>query len=195
MTEAQFKEEVARRVSQELKKMESELRRAAPASPTAPAGVKNPAAGPTGGNGSSPSAPAAVPTEIPPPAAEAAPAVRAPAAVPTPEATAAPAPSIVPAPAREAYPTPEVDVAPKILRVVKPIYPPLALRAKMGGTVLLRVLVAENGTPADVQVIQGASGGLTESAVAAVRKWRFTPGQRNGAPVRAWTTIPIPFEP
>ena len=121
-----------------------------------------------------------------------------PAAAPTPETLAAPAPSPVSAPAREAYPaypTPEVDVAPKILRVVKPTYPPLALRARLGGTVLLRVLVAENGAPADVQVIQGASGGLTESAVAAVRKWRFIPGQRNGAPVKAWTTIPIPFEP
>jgi len=190
MTEAQFKEEVARRVSSELKKMESEMRRAAATAPSAPAGVKNPAASSVNGS----TAPAAVPTDAPA-AAEAAPPVRAPAAAPTPEAPAPAAPAPVSAPPREVYPTPEVDVAPKILRVVKPIYPPLALRAKMGGTVLLRVLVAENGAPADVQVIQGAPGGLTESAVAAVRKWRFTPGQRNGAPVRAWTTIPIPFEP
>jgi len=194
MTEAQFKEEVSRRVAQQLKKMESEMRRAAA---TAPGGVKNPAAAPVNVSSSS-GGPEAVPTDVPAPPAEAAPPVRAPAAVPTPESSvpAAPSPARpVPASERQVYPTPEVDVAPQILQVVKPIYPPLAMRARIGGTVLLRVLVGENGAPTDVQVVRGASGGLTESAVAAVRKWRFTPGQRNGVPVRAWTTIPIPFEP
>ncbi|HYK43322.1 MAG TPA: energy transducer TonB, partial [Thermoanaerobaculia bacterium] len=71
----------------------------------------------------------------------------------------------------------------------------MALRARIRGTVLLRVLVGENGAALDVQVISGAAGGLTESAVAAVRQWRFTPGLRDGVPVRAWTTVPIPFEP
>ena len=67
--------------------------------------------------------------------------------------------------------------------------------ARKGGLVLLRVLVSESGEPVDIQIVQGVSGGLTESAVRAMRNWRFEPALRNGVPVRAWTTIPIPFEP
>jgi len=182
MTEAQFKEEVSRRVAQELKKMETEMRRLTPAD----AGARRTPAAAAASPPVAPAEPAtaAAPTAVP--AAEVPTPVRAPAAAPTEPPAAAP---------REVFPTPEVEVAPKILRVVKPVYPPMALRARMGGTVLLRVLVGENGLPLDVQVISGAAGGLTESAVSAVRKWRFTPGQRGGAPVKAWTTIPIPFEP
>jgi periplasmic protein TonB len=188
MNEAQFKEEVSRRVAQELKKMETEMRRLTPADGAPrrshPAGATSPS-GP-------PAEPATAPAPtVPAPAAEApTPVVRAPAALQKEAETEPPA-----AAPREVFPTPEVEIAPKILRVVKPVYPPMALRARMGGTVLLRVLVGENGAALDVQVISGAPGGLTESAVAAVRKWRFTPGQRGGAPVKSWTTVPIPFEP
>ena len=178
MTEAQFKEEVSRRVAQELRKMETEMRRATPVD--------------AGSRRGTPAAAASAPAEpAPAPVATAA----APAPEPSPARALAPAAAPTEPPAREVYPTPEVEVAPKILRVVKPIYPPMALRARIRGTVLLRVLVAENGAPVDVQVISGVPGGLTESAIAAVRQWRFTPGQRGGAPVRAWTTVPIPFEP
>ena len=79
--------------------------------------------------------------------------------------------------------------------MIKPLYPQAALRAHIGGIVLLRVLVSETGEPVEIQVLKGVAGGLTESAVSAVRAWRFQPGTRGGAPVRAWTTIPIPFEP
>jgi protein TonB len=88
-----------------------------------------------------------------------------------------------------------VETPPKILTVVKPVYPPFALRAKIGGIVILRVLVGETGTPLDVEVTKTVSGGLTEAAVYAVRRWKFEPARKGGAPVRAWTTVPIPFEP
>ena len=196
MTDAQFKEEVARRVAQELKKMETEVRRTTPVpppdtvarkpadvavSPTRVADVADPAA----------AAASSVLRSDPPPTT--APPVR-PAAVEAPEASEPPAR----ADSREAVPAPEaveVQIAPKILRVVKPIYPAVALRARIGGVVLLRVLVSETGTPAEIQVIKGVAGGLTESAVAAVKSWRFTPATQNGVATPAWTTVPIPFEP
>jgi periplasmic protein TonB len=181
MTEAQFKEEVSRRVAQELKKMETEMRRLTPVD----AASRRIGTPPAAGVSIAPAEPA------PAPAATAAP----PPAEPSPARALAPALVATEPPAREAYPTPEVEIAPKILSVVKPVYPAMALRARIRGTVLLRVLVGENGAPVDVQVISGVAGGLTESAVAAVRRWRFTPGLRGGAPVRAWTTVPIPFEP
>jgi periplasmic protein TonB len=78
---------------------------------------------------------------------------------------------------------------------VKPVYPPLALKARMGGLVLLRVLVSEHGSAQEVEVMRRAPGGLTESAVDAVKKWTFTPGTKSGVPVKTWMTVPIPFEP
>lgn len=188
MTDAQFKEEVARRVSQELKKMELEMRRGSP-SPTPveiPRGRGNGMAGKAEPPAATPVPAAARAAETPAAAAARAEEVRREEPTPTPP----PAPAAPPEPA-----APEVDVAPKIAKVVKPGYPPIALRARIGGVVLLRVLVSETGTPADIQVLKGAPGGLTESAVAAVRNWRFEPATRGGKPVAAWTMVPIPFEP
>jgi protein TonB len=69
------------------------------------------------------------------------------------------------------------------------------LRQRIGGIVILRVLVAESGRPLDVQVLRGVRGGLSEAAALAVRRWTFEPATRAGKPVESWTTVPIPFEP
>src|SRR5262249_41720606 len=163
------------------------------------------------------SAPAVVPTERPSRAvaAEAVPEapIRKETAAETPEPTALaraesrPEPSPVPTAAPTAVleakssvaappPAPaEVDTPAKISRVVKPIYPTLALRARIRGIVLLRVLVSETGAPEQIEVLKGVGGGLSEAAVTAVRKWTFEPARRNGQAVKSWTTVPIPFEP
>jgi protein TonB len=114
-----------------------------------------------------------------------------------PTARPTPLPEPTEAPARAAAPalSEAVDTPPKIQTVVKPVYPSFALRARIRGIVILRVLVGETGTPLDVEVVRGVGGGLTEAAVDAVRRWKFLPGRHNGVPVRSWTTVPIPFEP
>ena len=71
------------------------------------------------------------------------------------EPTAAPvvptAPLPTPLPARAAtregalVALEDVDTPPRVARVVKPVYPPLALQARIGGIVVLRVLVSEKG--------------------------------------------------
>ncbi|MDQ2871091.1 MAG: TonB family protein [Acidobacteriota bacterium] len=195
MTDAEFKDEVARRVSQELRKIDQEMRKRTPPD------VANAAAALK----ARPPAPVVtIPARLEPPASDAVEAPPSPVKVavappsepsPAPESeSAAPAPTS-PAPAAPAAAAPVVEVAPKISRVIKPLYPQVALRAHIGGIVLLRVLVSETGEPVEVQVLKGVAGGLTESAVAAVRHWRFQPATRGGSPVRGWTTIPIPFEP
>jgi protein TonB len=76
-----------------------------------------------------------------------------------------------------------------------PIYPPRCLRMGIEGTVRVRVLVGENGRPQEVTI--GKSSGesaLDESAMEAVRQWRFEPARRNGKPVRAWAIIPVEFK-
>ena len=74
-----------------------------------------------------------------------------------------------------------------------PVYPEQALRKRVRGLVVLRVLVSEKGEPVEVRVEKGRAG-LTEAAVEAVRHWRFEPATKAGTPVRTYTTIQIPFE-
>jgi protein TonB len=178
MSEAQFQAEVSRRVGQEMRRLEQSYKKQSKAAEGTPAGQA--------------ATPAPARTEPTPAAAGGAP-PEGNAAAPNP--TASPEPT--PPPARAAAPAPPdaVDTPPKILTVVKPVYPPFALRARVGGVVILRVLVSETGLPLDVEVIKGVGGGLTEAAVEAVKRWKFEPGRRNGTAVRTWTTIPIPFEP
>ncbi|MEP6770101.1 MAG: TonB family protein [Acidobacteriota bacterium] len=192
MSDSEFKDEVARRVSQELRKIEQEMRKRTPHEVPNAAAVLKPR----------PLAPAVSVVAAPEPPAPAA-AVEAPTPSPV-RVAIAPPPEPSPVPERESpdpvilapvAAAPAMEVAPKISRVIKPLYPQAALRAHIGGIVLLRVLVSETGEPLEIQVQKGVAGGLTESAVSAVRAWRFQPGTRGGAPVRGWTTIPIPFEP
>ena len=92
-------------------------------------------------------------------------------------------------------PAEDLDALPRIATVVKPTYPPLALKARIGGIVVLRVLVSEKGLPLEIQVARKAPAGLDAAAVAAVRRWTFTPPVAGGVPVRTWMMVPIPFEP
>jgi protein TonB len=167
MTAAQFKDEVSRRLAEEMKKLDEEANRQRDeAQASRRADLEATAA----------AVAAATPTPAP----------TAVVVVPV-EPTQTPSPTATPEPVRE---TP-----PAILKVVKPLYPPVALQARIGGIVILRVLVSETGQPLEIEVVRGGKGGLTEAAVSAVRKWTFTPARRGETPVRAWTTVPIPFEP
>ncbi len=91
--------------------------------------------------------------------------------------------------------TPDI-VKPVLVGRVNPKYPPVATAKKMEGTVLLSVLVSETGQVAEVKVIRGAGGqtGLNESAVSAVKQWKFTPAVKDGKRVKVWVTYPIVFK-
>ena len=74
-------------------------------------------------------------------------------------------------------------------------FPAQAARQRMQGTVLLRVLVDENGKPIDV-VIEHSSGYtlLDKSAREQVlASWQFQPAVMEGHAVRAWARVPVNF--
>ena len=207
MTEAQFREEVSRRLAAEVQKLEAQMRdrdRAAAAAPAASAAVAAVTRVPY------PTSPAASPAPAPPEVAAAAERPASPPEEPVPAPTAVPTAAPVAVAAAErpaAAPLPtrvhegalvaldETDSPPRLIGVVKPVYPPLALKARVGGLVLLRVLVSERGVPLQVEIVRRAPAGLTESAVEAVKRWTFAPATKGGVPVKTWMTVPIPFEP
>ena len=70
----------------------------------------------------------------------------------------------------------------KAVKQVKPQYTPDAMRAKIEGFVTLECVVKADGTIGDVRVVKSLdrSHGLDDEAVKAAKRWRFTPGRKNG---------------
>jgi protein TonB len=58
-----------------------------------------------------------------------------------------------------------------------------ARTAGIEGTVVLDVIVGEDGHVREVQIAQGLGHGLDEAAAAALRGCQFTPGEKDGKPV------------
>lgn len=80
-------------------------------------------------------------------------------------------------------------------RAVPLTYPSIALRQHMEGTVILKVLVDENGVPQDVIVEQSSGHPLLDRSAReqVLRGWRFQPASVGGKNVRAWARIPVTF--
>ncbi len=69
----------------------------------------------------------------------------------------------------------------------KPDYPRMALRLGEQGEVHLSVLVDDQGRAVDVRITRSSgSTRLDQSAVDAVREWRFTPATEDGKAVADW---------
>jgi TonB family protein len=66
-----------------------------------------------------------------------------------------------------------------------PVYPAQAKEDKntLNGSCVLSITVDEDGIPNDVQVVKSLRADYDQSAIEAVREWRFKPAQRNGQPV------------
>jgi TonB family protein len=72
---------------------------------------------------------------------------------------------------------------------VEPVYPDLARRMNISGTVKVEVVVLPNGTVKDARVV-GGHPVLASAAVDAAKKWRFDP-----APAESKGVIEFKFEP
>ena len=84
---------------------------------------------------------------------------------------------------------------PVLIREVKPLYTPDALRAKIQGVVMLEAVVLPDGSVGDVQIVRSLDPvfGLDQEAIKAARQWRFIPSKRQGLPVPVVVTIELTF--
>ena len=81
----------------------------------------------------------------------------------------------------------------QLMHRVAPVYPAQARSLRMEGTVVLTAVVMEDGTVSDVRVVDG-SPTLAQSAVDAVKQWRYKPYQLDGKPVKNEITINVAFK-
>jgi len=82
--------------------------------------------------------------------------------------------------------------APALVERVEPEYPPLAVRAKVEGVVILEALVDLQGRVESVRVLRSIPL-LDNAAIAAVRQWRYSPLLLNGQPERFVLTVTLSF--
>ena len=79
------------------------------------------------------------------------------------------------------------------MKKIQPAYPPNALRMRIEGPVKLLATVGKNGSVTEVKVVSGDQL-LTQSAVDAVKQWKYKPYLLNGDPVEIQTEISINFK-
>lgn len=79
-----------------------------------------------------------------------------------------------------------------VIRKVNPTYPQIAKTARVQGQVVLQAVISKEGTIEGLKVISGHPL-LTQSAVDAVKQWRYRPYILNGEPVEVDTTVTVIF--
>src|ERR1700689_4778920 len=79
-----------------------------------------------------------------------------------------------------------------LIHQVTPTYPAIAKTAHISGTILLHAIIGKDGTVQNLQYISGPPL-LMQSAMDAVKQWRYKPTLLNGDPVDVDTTISVVF--
>lgn len=76
---------------------------------------------------------------------------------------------------------------------VRPVYPALALSARVQGVVILEAVINERGEVERLNVLKSVPL-LDAAAVDAVSRWRYTPTLLNGTPVAVLISITLNFK-
>lgn len=83
--------------------------------------------------------------------------------------------------------------SPRAIYDPDPDYSEEARKARYQGTVVLWVVIDQNGLPREIKVVRSLGMGLDEKAIEAVKKWRFQPGYKDGVPVPVQVNIEVAF--
>ena len=85
------------------------------------------------------------------------------------------------------------DVFPVLMKIAVPLYPEVAMKKRIGGTVWLNVLVDRRGSVTSARVLKSDAEELNQAAMDAARKYAFTPGIYRNKPIPVWVSIPVEF--
>lgn len=83
---------------------------------------------------------------------------------------------------------------PERIKYVKPIYPPEALEAKIGASVIIEAITDVFGRVASWKIISGHSA-LNNAAIEAIQQWEYNPYIVNGIPKPVVFNVTIEFIP
>ena len=83
--------------------------------------------------------------------------------------------------------------APRPIYDPEPEYSDEARRVKHQGVVILSVIVDQEGRPREIRLARSLGMGLDEKAIEAVKKWKFSPGMKDGLPVAVQVSVEVSF--
>ena len=83
--------------------------------------------------------------------------------------------------------------APVVIYRVEPLYSEEARRARYQGVVVLWAIVRKDGSLEVLKLVRGLGLGLDESAINALKQWRFRPGMKDGIPVDVALNVEVSF--
>jgi protein TonB len=87
----------------------------------------------------------------------------------------------------------EIEFKPHPIRITTPEYPREARKAKIEGSVVVKVLVDKQGKVERVEVVSGPEI-FRQAALEAARQFRFRPGRHEGERRKVWMVMPIDFK-
>ncbi len=100
----------------------------------------------------------------------------------------------IPMPDTTIYDFRSLTERPRLIQRAMPEYPEVALKARIEGRVILRILINEKGDVIATNLLKSSgNAALDSSAIAAARKFKFTPAKVNGKAVKTRLTIPFDF--
>jgi protein TonB len=91
------------------------------------------------------------------------------------------------------YPAATLDRVPKAIFMASPQYPFELRRGHVQGKVIVRFIIGPDGSVTSARAISSPDPLFSQAAEAAVRQWRFEPGEKNGRKVYTQTEVPITF--
>lgn len=93
---------------------------------------------------------------------------------------------------QDIYPSHKLDVRSKIIKAYAPIYPEMALKTGVEGQVIVRVVVDTNGNVIKANIMKSIPV-LDQAALDAAKKWKFSPGEKDGKKVKVEMLLPVRF--
>ena len=82
---------------------------------------------------------------------------------------------------------------PKRVYTPDPEYSEKARRKKINGTVVVAMIVTQEGRVREVKISKSLDEGLDKQALAAVRTWKFEPATKDGKPVAVHLNVDVSF--
>jgi protein TonB len=81
---------------------------------------------------------------------------------------------------------------PRVVKMTPPVYPSLASKARVSGTVVLEATLTAQGTVEAIRLVSGHPL-LAQAAIDCVKKWVYEPTYLNGEPVAVILTAKVHF--
>ena len=101
-------------------------------------------------------------------------------------------------PGSDAFPESTAGLEPPVVipsTRVHPDYPEIARKAKVGGSVLLLIVIDQDGRVGSIEVLDSPDSrfGFDLAAIEAVKRWRYRPARLGGRPVSVQASVRVEF--